>query len=79
MASQEEKARLSEGEQAWLRHMTMFGATGYPVVKMGRKWWVNSAFGVGGCPSPFKTKREASAFCDRYHQLLLDRMAGRLD
>jgi hypothetical protein len=73
-----EKKLLTEGEEGWLRHMMRWGSQGYPVAKMGGKWWVNPAFGVGGCPSPFKTKTAAHAFCDRYSQLLLDKKAGRI-
>lgn len=79
MASPIEAARLSEPEHCWLKHMQRWGSDGYPVAKRGRKWWVDQAFGAGGCPSPFKTKRDAIAFCDRYLQLLLDKLAGRMD
>ena len=72
------KARLTDGEHAWLKHMQRFGSAGYPVKRMGRKWWVDQAFGAGGCPSPFKTKTEAIGFCDRYLQVLLDKLAGRM-
>lgn len=46
--------------------------------KQGSRWWFDSFCGVGGCPSPFKTKREATARVELYYGLLRDRVAGRL-
>lgn len=69
---------LSIAEGTFLDHMTRCGSEAYPVRKIGRKWWVGEAFGIDGPPTPFKTKREAYAFVDRYLDILLDKLAGSL-
>ena len=68
---------LSEDENGLLVHVSMWGSTGYPVNKIGRKWsW--SFRGIKGPPVVFKTKREAVASFEAYYSILLDRAAGRV-
>jgi hypothetical protein len=52
---------LTPAERALLTHVTMFGSDGYPVQRVGSSWqWVD-AFGVGGAPTVYRTKRAAVA------------------
>lgn len=50
---------LNTNEISLLNHIARWGSDGYPVSRMGGKWFVNDMFGAGGFPTPFKTKREA--------------------
>ncbi len=70
---------LSQGENEWLRHMNMFGSDGYPVRKTGSRWMFERAFGVGGTPIVYKTKRAAIAACEAFYAILRDKAAGRLE
>ena len=72
-------ANLSEGENRFMQHMSMFGSPGYPVGKLGRKWQFARAFGVGGTPVLYPAKAKAVAAVDAYLDILRDRIAGRLD
>jgi hypothetical protein len=69
---------LTEGENAFLRHMSRYGASGYPVTKLGRKWSFDKAFGVGGTPVAYKTKAAAFQAVEAFMRILLDKAAGRL-
>ena len=69
---------ITEDELALLLHISRWGSDGYPIAQRGRKWWVDKFRSAGGFPSPFKTKREAVAQFERFHQILLDAKAGRL-
>lgn len=69
---------LTSGQNAWLDHMIRWGSDGYPVRRLGRSWTFEHAFGVGGSPVLYRTKREAVAACEAFEQLLLDYSAGRI-
>ena len=69
---------LTEHENQFLRHMSMFGSDGYPVGKLGRKWEFARAFGVGGSPVLYPTKRKAVEAVEAYLETLRDKVAGRL-
>src|SRR6185312_3037199 len=49
-------------------HWSMYGSDGFPVRKMGRKWWIvvdaTSLWSAvsSGIPTPFKTKVDALEF-----------------
>jgi len=73
-------AALTEGENQFLQHMTRFGSAGYPVKKCGsRHWAFEKAFGAGGSPGVYPTKRQAIGAVDAYLDILRDRIAGRLE
>ncbi len=60
-------ANLSDGENDSLRHVTMWGETGYPVLKLGKgKWTCDEFYGVKISSQVCKTKRECVAIIDRY-------------
>jgi hypothetical protein len=67
---------LTEGENQFLQHMIMFGSDGYPVGKLGRKWQFAKAFGAGGTPTLYPTKRQAVEAVERYLDILRARIAG---
>ena len=71
---------LTENEQRLLNHFVRWGSDGYMVciAKRGRQWWWQDAFGVKGCPKPFKSKREAVQAIENYETILIDKKAGRL-
>jgi hypothetical protein len=69
---------LTEDERFVLTHWSMWGSTGYPVVKRGRKWWVDGIRGCGRCPAAFKTREDAWAQWERYVDVLIGRKAGRI-
>lgn len=70
-------ATILESEWNWLQHVSRWGADSYPVRKLGRKWEFQRMYNAGGCPSLFKTKREAVARVELYYDMLLDKNAGR--
>jgi len=72
-------ATLSKGENEWLTHMSMFGADGYPIRKIGSHWTYERAFGVGGTPTTYKTKKAAVAACELFYDILRDKAAGRME
>ena len=71
-------SELNENEKFTMTHISRFGSDGYPIAKRGGKWWIDGILGCGEFPVPFKTKREAAAQWEAYHQTLIDRQAGRL-
>ena len=71
-------SNLTEDENFIIGHISMFGSDAYPVRKMGGKWFVTGLRGIGAFPTAFKTKREAVARFELFHDLLLDKLAGRL-
>ncbi len=70
-------ANLTADENGLLTHIGMWGSTGYPLQKL-RRGWIWSFRGIKGPPVIFKTKREATASFEAYHQILIDRSAGRI-
>lgn len=69
---------LTEDQQSILTHWSMWGADGYPIVKRRYGWFVEGRHGIGGSPSSYKTKREASAQWNAYIDMLCDYKAGRI-
>jgi hypothetical protein len=72
-------ATLNKGENEWLTHMSPWGSDGYPIRKLGRGWTYERFYGVGGAPIVFKTKREATAACELFYEILRDKAAGRME
>jgi len=72
-------AALTEGENQFMQHMSRFGSDGYPVRQYGRKWAFEKAFGAGGSPVMYPTKKAASGAVEAYMDILRDRIAGRMD
>jgi hypothetical protein len=70
---------LTEAENDFLQHMQRWGRDGYPVRKLRRKWLFESAFGVGGSPILYTTKGLAVKAVEDYVDILLDKVAGRID
>lgn len=68
---------ISAAELQYLNHIGRWGSAGYPVRKLGRRWVHERMFGAGGCPTVFKTKREAVAHVELYLSVLRDKAAGR--
>jgi len=69
-------SNLNENENAFLGHITMWGSTGYPVMKVGKVWMWTEAFGIKG-PVCYKTKKAAFAAVEAYLLALRDRAAER--
>lgn len=69
---------LTEDEAFVMTHWSMWGSTGYPVVKRGRSWWVDGIRGLGKTPVAYKTRKAAWAQWEAYIDTLIDRKAGRL-
>lgn len=65
---------LSENERSVVSHIAMWGSDGYPVHKLGKGWVWGPFFGINGPPVIFKTKREAVASFEAFHDLLLLRI-----
>lgn len=69
---------LSQAENDFLRHISMWGSAGYPVRKLGRGWIVSDFWGVKGPPKVYRTKREVVAYVELFLEILRDKAAGRL-
>lgn len=69
---------ISEDEKDLLAHISMWGSDGYPVSKIGRGWTWGPYRSIKGRPTIFKTKREAVASFEQYHDILIDAVAGRI-
>jgi hypothetical protein len=68
---------ITESERSLLTHISRWGSDGYPVHRLGKRWsWGTDA--VPGPPTVFRTKREAVESFERFHDILLDALAGRL-
>lgn len=61
---------LSEQERETLMRWSRWGSDTLSVCKRGGRWWIDSR---GGPPSPFRTKRKACAWWDRYIHILIER------
>ena len=69
---------LTADERDLLAHISMWGSDGYPVRKTGRHWAWGPWRSVNGPPTCFKTKREAVASFEAFHQVLIDALAVRI-
>ena len=69
---------ITEDEKALVQHIGRFGSDGYPVRKYGRVWLIEAWRSVPGFPCVFKTKRAAVAQFERFFDVLLDALAGRI-
>ncbi len=65
---------LTDDEAALLYHVQMFGANGYPVERLGRRWVFRDWRTVRGPPVMFRTKRAAVAQFEAWEALALDRL-----
>lgn len=71
---------LSEAENHFLQHIQMFGSSAYPIHKVGNgKWLWNEFWGVKGAPTVYRTKRAAAEAIERYIDVLIDKVAGRIE
>lgn len=52
-------APLTQADHELRAHITMWGEPGYPINKIGSRWYWRDAFGVKGSPLPYKTKKAA--------------------
>ena len=69
---------ITTDERALVNHISMWGSQAYPVLRYGTKWhWVDWR-GVKGAPVVYKTKTEAVEAFERFHEILLDALAGRI-
>lgn len=69
---------ITEDERALVQHVGRWGSDGYPVQKVGRHWVQRDWRSVKGPPCVYKTKREAVAQFEAFHEVLLDALAGRI-
>ena len=69
---------LTTDESFVLDHWSRWGSDGYPIVKRGRKWFIDGMCGLGKFPIAFKTKRESAEYWERFIDILIARKAGRL-
>lgn len=66
---------LTNDEAALLYHTGMWGSAGYPISKMGGKWFITSFRSWTGFPTAFKTKKAATAQFEAWCDLARDRYA----
>ena len=72
-------SNLSDAENHFMQHIQRFGSDAYPIRKVGNGKWIWTEFwGVEGAPTVYRTKREGFAAIERYLEVLLDKIAGRL-
>jgi hypothetical protein len=69
--------RLSEDECFILTHIQHFGSDGYPVKRVGSRHW-SWEYRGNGCPTVFRTKKQAVTSFEGHLDILLDKLAGRL-
>lgn len=69
---------LTEDERSLVDHVTRWGSDGYPIMRITRGWSWGDWRSVQGPPTVFPTKREAVESFERYHEILLDALAGRI-
>lgn len=63
------ESALNENEKALWAHVRRWGSSGYPIQKMGSRWFWREAFGVKGSPVAYKTKRAAVAVFEAWMDL----------
>ncbi len=70
---------LTDDERNLINHVTRWGSDGYPIhrYKSG-KWAWGPWRSVNGPPVCFRTKRDATASFEAFHEVLLDALAGRI-
>lgn len=66
---------LSDDEAALLYHVGRFGAEGYPVERVGSRWYWRDWLGVRGSPIAYKTKKAAVAAFEGWTALARERWA----
>jgi hypothetical protein len=69
--------QLTQNEKDLLGHVMMFGSDSYPVRKVGKKWIVDTFFGVKASPVCYKTKKAATLAFENFVRMLVDIKAGR--
>ncbi len=70
--------KLTEGENQFLQHNSRWGSAGWPIQKVKGGWIWTEFFGVKGAPTVYKTKKAAGEAIERYIEVLLDKLAGRV-
>lgn len=68
-----ELAPLSDDEAALMCHITRWGSSGYPIERVGRSWHWRNWRSVRGAPVSYRTKTEAVAAFEGWHDLALER------
>ena len=71
-------ANLTEDENALMTHISRWGSDGYPIRRLAPAKYIWEYRGIKGPPVVFGTKRAAVASFEAYHQVLIDRAAGRM-
>lgn len=69
---------LTEDENTLLNRLSMWGSDAYPLAKVKTGWVWGPVGSIKGPPVVFKTRREAVASFEAFHQVLLDAKAGRI-
>jgi hypothetical protein len=64
---------LSDNERRFLQDAMLFGATGYPVRKIGRHWHWEAFHGIKGTPTVYGTRHEAREAVRCYVETLVER------
>jgi hypothetical protein len=69
---------LSEDEQALLTHVSRWGSDGYPIKKVGARWWCWDYRSIRGPQVCFPTKKQAVVSFEAFLDVLRDAKAGRI-
>lgn len=65
---------LTSYERDLMTHISRFGASGYPVIRVGKSWSWSFRDDIASAKS-FPTKKAAIASFEAYHQSLIDQYA----
>ncbi len=65
---------LTNDERDLMTHISRFGSSGYPLVKMGKSWSWNYRDSISSAEK-FPTKKAAVSSFEAYHQSLIDQYA----
>lgn len=72
-----QEGRLMEDECFILNHVSMFGAEGYPISRIGTRRW-SWQYRSSGCPISFPTKKQAIFSFERHLKMLRMKLSGQL-
>ena len=64
--------QITEDELALMNHIVRWGSDGYPIQKVKSRWQWTQWRSVKGAPVVYKTKREATAAFEAFHNMLID-------
>lgn len=65
---------LTDNERQLMAHVMRWGSAGYPVQRIGSRWFWHDAFGVKGSPVAYRTKKAAVAAFDAWYDLARARL-----